>query len=134
MDRRCGLDPALPWLWYRLAAVAPIGPRTWEPPCAAGAALKRQKKKKFSFPFPHLIWSRVGNHRVVYLGGWGLNFCHCILSELGKQQCQESQQLFFMAYRLHARLCASHILFLDKICLGRTRNRLRKVTCQGSQR
>ena len=34
------------WLWCRLAATAPIGPRAWEPPCAAGAALKKPKKKK----------------------------------------------------------------------------------------
>ena len=31
------------WLWHKLAAVAPIGPLAWEPPCAVGAALKRQK-------------------------------------------------------------------------------------------
>ena len=39
-------DPAWLWLWCRLAAVAPIRPLAWEPPYAAGAALKRQKKKK----------------------------------------------------------------------------------------
>ena len=27
----------------RLAAIAPIRPLAWEPPCATGAALKRQK-------------------------------------------------------------------------------------------
>ena len=31
---------------YRLAAIAPIGPLTWELPYAACAALKRPKKKK----------------------------------------------------------------------------------------
>ena len=32
-------DPALPWLWRsRPAATAPIRPRAWEPPYAAGAA------------------------------------------------------------------------------------------------
>ena len=49
VGRRCGLDPALLWLWHRLAAPAPTGPLAWEPPSAAGAALemaKRQKKKK----------------------------------------------------------------------------------------
>ena len=46
MGRRRGLDPELLWLWCRLAATAPIGPLAWEPPYAAGAALKRQKKKK----------------------------------------------------------------------------------------
>ena len=39
-------DPALLWLWRRLAATAPIQPLAWEPPYAVGAALKRQKDKK----------------------------------------------------------------------------------------
>ena len=34
------------WLWHRLAAVAAIRPLAWEPPYAAGAALKAQDKKK----------------------------------------------------------------------------------------
>ena len=38
-------DPALLWLWCRLAAVAPIQPLAWELPCAAGAALKSEKIK-----------------------------------------------------------------------------------------
>ena len=33
-------DPALLWLWHRLAAVPPIQPLAWDPPYAAGAALK----------------------------------------------------------------------------------------------
>ena len=37
---RCGLDPALLWLWCR--------PLAWEPPYAAGAALEETKKKKAS--------------------------------------------------------------------------------------
>jgi len=46
---RCGLDPALLWLWNRPVAIAPIRPLDWESPYAMGAALekaKRQKKKK----------------------------------------------------------------------------------------
>ena len=39
-------DLVLPWLWCRPAAAAPIRPLAWEPPYAAGAALKRQKKRK----------------------------------------------------------------------------------------
>ena len=39
-------DPALLWLWYRLAAVAPIQSLAWEPSYAAGVALKRGEKKK----------------------------------------------------------------------------------------
>ena len=38
-------DLALLWLWCRSAATALIQPLPWEPPYAAGAALKRQKKK-----------------------------------------------------------------------------------------
>jgi len=43
------LDPALLWLWLRLAATAPIRPLAWKPPYAAGAAqemAKRQKKER----------------------------------------------------------------------------------------
>ena len=42
---RCGSDLAWLWLWCWLAAVVPIGPLAWDPPYAAGAALKRQEKK-----------------------------------------------------------------------------------------
>ena len=44
VGRRCGLDPALLWLWPRLAGVALIGPLAWGPPYAAGVALKKKKK------------------------------------------------------------------------------------------
>jgi len=39
-------DPVLLWLWYRLAAVAPIEALAWQLPYAAHTALKSQKKKK----------------------------------------------------------------------------------------
>ena len=39
-------DLVLLWLWCRPAAVAPIRPLAWEPPYAAGMALRRQKTKK----------------------------------------------------------------------------------------
>ena len=42
--QRCGSDPVLLWLWCRAADVAPIRPLLWEPPYAAGVALRRQKK------------------------------------------------------------------------------------------
>ena len=45
VGRRQDVDPALLWLWRRLAATALIRPLTWEPPYAAGAALLRQKDK-----------------------------------------------------------------------------------------
>ena len=41
VGHRHGLDPALLWLWQRLAPVALIQPLAWEFPHAAGAALKR---------------------------------------------------------------------------------------------
>ena len=43
VGRRRGSDLAL--LWHRPSATAPIGPLAWEPPCAVGAALKRQINK-----------------------------------------------------------------------------------------
>ena len=39
-------DPVLLWLWRRLAVTAPIRLLAWEPPCAAGAALKKEKRQK----------------------------------------------------------------------------------------
>ena len=46
VGHRYGSDPVLLCLWLWLAATAPIRPLAWEPPHAAGAALKRQKTKK----------------------------------------------------------------------------------------
>ena len=43
---RRGLDPVLLWLWCRPAVVAPIGLLGWEPPYAAGEALKSKKQQK----------------------------------------------------------------------------------------
>ena len=42
VGRRHSSDRALLWLWRRLAATALIGPLTWEPPYATGAALKKE--------------------------------------------------------------------------------------------
>ena len=39
------LDPALLCLWCSPAATVLIQPLAWEPPCAVGVALKREKKK-----------------------------------------------------------------------------------------
>ena len=41
-----GLDSKLLWLWRRPAAAAPTQPLAWEPPYAAGTALKSGGKKK----------------------------------------------------------------------------------------
>ena len=40
VSRRRGLDVALLWVWSRPAATALIQPLAWEPPYAAGVALK----------------------------------------------------------------------------------------------
>ena len=51
---RRGLDPALLQLWCRLAVTALIRPLAWEPPYAAGVALKAQndkRKKNVNFSF-----------------------------------------------------------------------------------
>ena len=46
VGRRYGSDPALLWLWRRLAAVAPIRPLAWELPYASGVALKSKQVRK----------------------------------------------------------------------------------------
>ena len=43
---RSSLDPTLLWLWYRLGAIALIGPLAWELPNAKGMGHKNNKKKK----------------------------------------------------------------------------------------
>jgi len=43
---RQGSDLVLLWLWCRPAATAPIRPLAWEPPYAAGVALKKRQKDK----------------------------------------------------------------------------------------
>ena len=40
----CRRSSDLALLWRRLAGAAPIGLLAWEPPCAEGVALKRQRK------------------------------------------------------------------------------------------
>ena len=46
VGRRCGLDPVLLWLWFRLAAAALIQPLAWEPPYALDEALKSKQASK----------------------------------------------------------------------------------------
>jgi len=45
VGHRWGSDPMSLWLWCRVVATASIGPLAWEPPYAAGAALKCKNKK-----------------------------------------------------------------------------------------
>ena len=46
VGRRHSSDLALPWLWRRPAAIAPIRPLAWEPLYTTGTAPKKEKKKK----------------------------------------------------------------------------------------
>ena len=55
VGRRRGSDPALLWLWRRLAAAAAIRPLVWERPCAAGVTLEKEKKKKISLQILMLL-------------------------------------------------------------------------------
>ena len=57
VDRRCSWDPALLWLWGRPEATAPIRALAGEPPYAAGAVLKRQKKKNYSSINHKYLWN-----------------------------------------------------------------------------
>ena len=46
VGQRLSSDPALLWLWYRLAATAPIQSLAWEPPYATPVALKSKNERK----------------------------------------------------------------------------------------
>ena len=46
VGHRRGSDPALLWLWHRVAAAALIRPLAWEVPYATRPALKSKKKRK----------------------------------------------------------------------------------------
>jgi len=46
IGHRRGLDPALLWLWCRLAATAPIQLLAWEPPYTAEVAQEMAKRQK----------------------------------------------------------------------------------------
>ena len=54
VGHRCSSDLALQWLWCRPAATALIRPLAWQPPNAAGAALKRQKQKQTKTKKTHI--------------------------------------------------------------------------------
>ena len=48
VGHRRGSDPALLWLWRRLAATAPIRLLAWAPPYAAGAAQEKSKRHTYT--------------------------------------------------------------------------------------
>ena len=63
------LSPELLWLWCRPAAVAPIRPLAWEPPYAAGMALKRQKtkNKQTNKKNPQEVWYFEALYRIAIM-------------------------------------------------------------------
>ena len=69
VGRRHGSDLALLCLWRRPMATDPIGPLAWEPPYAAGAALKRQRKEKMS-DWAAIIWSLDWGGRIHFQDFW----------------------------------------------------------------
>ena len=61
VGHRRDTDPELLWFWCRPAAIAPIRSLAWEPPYAAGVALKKKKKrkkKKMLWAIPSVISGR----------------------------------------------------------------------------
>ena len=46
VGHRQASDPTSLWLWRRQAAVAPIRPLAWEPPCDTDAALNKQTSRE----------------------------------------------------------------------------------------
>ena len=59
------------WQWYRLAAVAPIGPLAWEPPYAKGVALKsKKKKKKKRYIYAVQYYSAIKKNEIMQQHGW----------------------------------------------------------------
>ena len=66
-DRR-GLDLALLWLWYRLAAAALIQSLAWKLPYVVGVALKRpkggKKKKRPKKAFLKGLWKTIDVHNI----------------------------------------------------------------------
>ena len=51
-------DPELLWLWRRPGSLALTGSLAWEPPYAAGAALKRQNKQTNKKSQPNMKFVR----------------------------------------------------------------------------
>ena len=63
-----GSDPVLLWLWDRPAATAPMRALAWEPPYAAGVALKSKKNKKKVLPYSAMYFYCVWKTNVTTLG------------------------------------------------------------------
>ena len=62
VGRRCCSDPALLWVWCRLAAAAPIRPLAWELLYAAGEALQSKKNQNQRKLIPRTSYSSITHH------------------------------------------------------------------------
>ena len=77
VGHRSGSDPMFLWLWRRLVVTAPNGPLGWEPPYAAGAALKKKKKSAISSLPGRMVLPYFDSLKKIYgefpggTGGWG---------------------------------------------------------------
>ena len=76
---RRGSDPTLLWFWRRLIATVPIGPLAWEPPHAAGTALKTPPPKRnyLLLEFPGGLVVKDSALSLLWRGfsPWPGNFC-----------------------------------------------------------
>ena len=107
VGHRHGSDLALLWLWYRLAAVALIRHLAWEPPYAAGVALKSKKKKSISSftnpPIFLLLWRKEKINRNHLIPFTLSIFCLFIYH---KMICSKYDHLLLWD------LCLSHITYI----------------------
>ena len=111
VGHRRSLDPALLWLWCRLAATAPIRPLAWELPCALRAALKRPKKKKKVFFKKSIYLSEKGVRRRGQV---------CLRSKFSKKK----KKVYVVLHLVH---CGQHRgvkwLWFCSAFMGRTEHR-----------
>ena len=121
VGHRRGLDLTLLWLWCRLAAVAPIRPLAWEPPCR-GCGPKNNNNNKF--------WCPSSTLGLLYqnLSGWNLGISNfkapqvvlivwALFRTLGLRQrriCWFTFAILFFVYLLYSPQCLgpSKVLFV----------------------
>ena len=73
LGHRCGSDPALLWLWFRLAAVALIQPLTWELQYAVSVPLKSKNKQTNKQKIPMESTMKYQENKL-YLPGFRLDY------------------------------------------------------------
>ena len=82
-------------LWCRLAAVAPMGLLAWEPPYAAGRALKSQKKKGGGIIN---LWYTVSEGQMRYLHVKFLEQCLAYVSCCYNNSCYYNNNIYYNYY------------------------------------